>query len=88
MSVNKILLSGFYVCEICQLVQIYDFLLEVEYLLSYLILFSYSFFFLGHMEVPGVRGLIGAIATGLHHRNAGSKPSLRPTQQLRATPDP
>ena len=36
------------------------------------------------------RGLIGAIATGLHqsHSNARSKPRLLPTPQLTATPDP
>ena len=35
------------------------------------------------------RGRIGAVATGLHqcHSNAGSKPRLRPTPQLTATPD-
>ena len=33
------------------------------------------------------RGWIGAVATGLHS-NEGSKPSLRPTPQLTATPDP
>jgi len=36
------------------------------------------------------RGLIGAVATGLYqsHSNSGSKPHLRPTLQLTATPDP
>ena len=36
------------------------------------------------------RGLIGAVATSLHHShsNAGSRLHLRPTPQLRATPDP
>ena len=36
------------------------------------------------------RGLIGAAATCLYrsHSNAGSKPRLRPTPQLTATPDP
>ena len=36
------------------------------------------------------RGLIGAIAAGLHHShsNMGSEPSLRPTPQLTATLDP
>ena len=35
------------------------------------------------------RGLIGAVATGLHqsHSNAGSEPRLQPTPQLTATPD-
>ena len=36
------------------------------------------------------RGLIGAVAAGLHHShsNAGSQPSLQPTSQLTATLDP
>ena len=36
------------------------------------------------------RGLIRAIAAGLHHShsNARSKPRLQPTPQLMATPDP
>ena len=36
------------------------------------------------------RGLIGAVATGLHHSpsNAKSEPHLRPTPQLMATQDP
>ena len=36
------------------------------------------------------RGLIGAVATGLHqsHSNARSEPSLQPTPQLMATPGP
>ena len=36
------------------------------------------------------RGLIGAVATSLHHShsNAGSKPRLQLTSQLMATPDP
>ena len=36
------------------------------------------------------RALIGAVATGLRqsHSNARFKPSLRPTAQLTATPDP
>ena len=35
------------------------------------------------------RGQIKAIAASLHHNhsNAGSKPHLRPTQQLTETPD-
>ena len=35
------------------------------------------------------RGGIGAVATGIHHShsNAGSKPGLKPTPQLTATPD-
>ena len=36
------------------------------------------------------RGLIGAVAAGLchSHSNAGSELHLRPTPQLKATPDP
>ena len=36
------------------------------------------------------RGLIGAVAAGLHHShsNAGSKLRLQPTPQLMARPDP
>ena len=36
------------------------------------------------------RGLIAAVATGLHHShsNAGSDQCLQPTPQLTATPDP
>ena len=39
---------------------------------------------------PQARGQIGAVATGLRqsHSNVGSKPSLQPTPQLMATPDP
>ena len=35
------------------------------------------------------RGPVGAVVTGLHHShsNAGSEPHLKPTPQLRATPD-
>ena len=40
--------------------------------------------------VSQARGLIGAVATGLHrsHSNVGSEPRLWPTPQLTATPDP
>ena len=43
-----------------------------------------------HMEIPRLRGLIGAIATSLcqSHSNVGSKPRLQPTPQFTATPDP
>ena len=34
------------------------------------------------------RGQIGAAATGLHHSNTRAEPSLQPTPQLTATPDP
>ena len=37
-----------------------------------------------------VRGLMGAVATGLHqsHSNVGPEPHLQPTPQLMARPDP
>ena len=43
-----------------------------------------------YTEVPQARGLIGAIAAGpgQSHSNTGSKPQLRTTPQLMATPDP
>ena len=36
------------------------------------------------------KGLIGTVAASLHqsHTNTGSEPSLQPTPQLTATPDP
>jgi len=34
------------------------------------------------------RGVIGAVAAGLHHSHMGSEPHLQPTPQLMATPDP
>ena len=54
------------------------------------------FFFLSFMATPKAyggaqaRGPVGAVAAGLHHShsNARSKPRLRPTPQLMATPDP
>ena len=57
---------------------------------------SLSFLFLFFRAAPAAygssraRGLIGAIAAGLRHShsNARSKPSLLPTPQLTATPDP
>ena len=40
--------------------------------------------------VSQARGPIAAVAAGLHHShgNTGSEPPLRPTPQLRATPNP
>ena len=60
---------------------------------GYFILFCFSVLLglhLQHTEVPQARGLIGAVAAGLHHShsNARYKPHLRPTPQLRAMPDP
>ena len=56
--------------------------------------FGFVFVFLGPQLVAyggsQARGRIWAIAAGLYHRhsNAGSEPSLQPTPQLRATPNP
>ena len=62
--------------------------------------FIYLFFFFVFLPFLGplpaayagsqVRGLIGAVASGLRHShsNAGSKPHVRPTPQLTAMPDP
>ena len=55
----------------------------------------FFFFLVFSMATPAAhrgsqaRGLIGAIAAGLHqsHSNVGSEPHLRPTPQLTATPD-
>ena len=40
-------------------------------------------------EGSQARGLIGAVAAGLHqsHSNAGSEPHLQPPSQLMATPE-
>ena len=65
--------------------------------LKYIIyLFIYFFFFAISCATPAAYGgfqarvPIGAVAAGLRqsHSNAGSVPSLRPTPQLTATPDP
>ena len=56
-------------------------------------LFSFSFFFCIFKAIPAeyggsqARGLIGAVAAGLHHSrsHAGSEPHLLPTPQLMAT---
>ena len=61
-----------------------------------LLLFVFSFFFFAFSRAASVayggsqaRGLIGAVAAGLHqsHNNAGSELRLQPTPQLTATPD-
>ena len=64
----------------------------------YLFLFFISFFVfsafsraaLTAYEDSQARGLIGAVATRLHHSHShmGSEPRLQPTPQLPATPDP
>ena len=73
----------------------------VVFLVTIGLKFFYSFFFFfclysfsraAPMACGGsqARGLIKAVATGLHqsHSNSESKPHLRPTSQLTATPDP
>ena len=58
--------------------------------------FFFFFFFCIFRAAPAAyggsqaRGLIGAVAAGLHHShsNMGSEPHLQPTPQLTATPDP
>ena len=57
---------------------------------------DFFFFFVFSRAAPEAyggsqaRGLIGAIAVGLHqsHSNSGSEPSLRPTPQLMEMLDP
>ena len=53
-------------------------------------LFAFSRAALAAYGGSQARGLIGAAAAGLrqNHSNEGSEPSLRPTPQLMATPDP
>ena len=56
-------------------------------------LFSFFLSFMATTTAHGssqARGQIRAVAAGLHHShsNARSKPHLRPTPQLTATPDP
>ena len=60
---------------------------------SFNLFFFFLLLFRAAPEVYGgsqARGQIGATAAGLHHShsNARSKPSLRPTPQLTAAPDP
>ena len=63
---------------------------------SVTIFFLSFFFFLVFRAAPAAygssqaRGWIRGTAAGLHHShsNTGSKPHLRPTPQLTATPDP
>ena len=62
----------------------------------FLVFFFIFHFFLSFRATPKVygdsqaRGLIGAVAAGLHHShsNSGSERHLQPTLQLTATPDP
>ena len=65
-------------------------------LIYYLLIFYFILFFVFSRAAPvayggsQARGLIGAVATGLHqsHCNTGSEPRLQTTPQLTATPDP
>ena len=58
----------------------------------YILLFFFCLFRATPATYGGsqAKGLIGAIAAGLHHShgNARSKPCLQPTSQLMAMPDP
>ena len=75
------------------------FSINSAYKLSVYLLVAFFFFFLVFLSFLGAppacggsqaRGLIGAIASGLHHShshsNARSKPRLQPTPQLTAMP--
>ena len=65
-----------------------DFLLLI-YLFIYFCLFAFSRAAPAAYGGSQARGLIGAVASGLHHShsNARSEPCLQPTPQLTATPD-
>ena len=70
-----------------------NFILFLFFKFIYLFIFCLFAFSWATPEVYGgsqVRGLIGAVATGLYqgHSNTGSEPYLQPTPQLTATPDP
>ena len=63
----------------------------LSFFLSFFLIFLVSLPFLGPLPTAyrgsQARGLIGAVATSQSHSKAGSKPCLRPTPQLTATPD-
>ena len=67
---------------------------KVAYVCSKKMIFFLSFVFLGlhmqHMEIPrlGVESELQAASRHHSHSNMGSKPRLRTTPQLMATPDP
>ena len=70
---------------------------HIHYLPNKKKLFFFFFWLFGFSRAAPVayggsqaKGLIGAVAAGLHqsHSNTRSEPSLRPTPQLLATPDP
>ena len=58
----------------------------MKYIYTYFLVFRAALMAYGNSQVMG---LIGVIAAGLHHSHSkvGSEPSLRPTPQLKATPD-
>ena len=60
------------------------------YLFIYFCLFFFSRAAPAAYDGSQARGLMGAVAAGLHHShsNAGSEPHLWTTPQLTATPDP
>ena len=67
--------------------------LKIQFLLFFFFFFCLFAFSRAAPAAHGVsqaRGLIGAVASGLHHShsNAGSQLCLRPTPQVMATPDP
>ena len=79
--------------------QTYIYMYIYIYILFVLFCFLFFWFFLVFLPFLGplpqhvgsqARGLIGAVATDLcqSHGNVGSEPSLRPTPQLMAKPDP
>ena len=65
----------------------------MNFVFIYLFIFL-PFFFPGAAPLAyggsQARGLMGAVAAGLHHShsNTGSEPSLQPTPHLTATPNP
>ena len=75
-------------------------ILTLIFIAVLLILFTFFFVFFFPLAISWAaplayggsqaRGLIGAVAAGLHqsHSNTGSEPRLQPTPQLKATPDP
>ena len=87
----RLRLPGFESC-LCHLPAVYLgsfylFIYVFMYLFIYLLLFRAALAAYGSSQA---RGLIGAVATSLHHShsNVGSKRSLQPTPQLMALPNP
>ena len=73
-------------------IYIYMYIKEIIYIYIYFFfgLFAFSRAAPGAYGGSRARGLIQAVAAGLHHshRNARSQPCLQPTPQLTAMPDP